>query len=258
MEARVGVSFLKVGSQLGDAFIPHIIGTLGSAPKDMGGVFRESTPRASVVVLVFPCDEGLAHATIGGSMFSDPTPAGRLQSLHAGGTGLPIDRQPGIEGESLMPDPIELGDWILDGFVQAFSGRGGQLEIAAPHGPTLIVNRDLGSFHGGQEGPEVAVEQFGSGVHLAVQDSESPVGIPDFPVLVAVDMDWVPGDGRILDRGPHSLHEVQVFVLGVGQVIRFEWPKGVDVVTGHSDGAVGNIVLGTDGVDTQNSGVVSS
>jgi len=39
LDAGVGVGFLKVGGQLKDAFIPHIIGTFGHAPKHMGGVF---------------------------------------------------------------------------------------------------------------------------------------------------------------------------------------------------------------------------
>jgi len=73
LDAGVGVAFLKVGSQLNDAFIPHIIGTFGHAPKHMGGVFRNPAPRASVIVLVFPFDEGCAQATVGGSMFSNPT-----------------------------------------------------------------------------------------------------------------------------------------------------------------------------------------
>jgi len=92
LDAGVGVGFLKVGSKRMDAFIPHIIGTFGSAPKHMGGVFRNSAPRASVIVMVFPFDEGCTHAAIGGSMFSNPTPPGRLQSLHASGTGVPVDR----------------------------------------------------------------------------------------------------------------------------------------------------------------------
>jgi len=92
LDAGVGVSLHKVGSKLLDAFIPHIIGTFGRAPKHMGGVLRNSAPRASVVVLVFPLDEGCPHATVGGSMFSNPTPPGRLQRLHAGSTGVPVDR----------------------------------------------------------------------------------------------------------------------------------------------------------------------
>jgi len=35
LDARMGVGFLKVGSQIHDAFISHFIGTLGSAPKHM-------------------------------------------------------------------------------------------------------------------------------------------------------------------------------------------------------------------------------
>jgi len=114
LDAGMGVGFLKVGSQLKDAFIPHFIGTFGSAPKHMGSVFRNSAPRASVIILVFPFDEGCAHATIGGSMLSNPTPPGRLQSLHAGGTGAPVNRQLGIKGEVLVSNPIELvmGSWI--------------------------------------------------------------------------------------------------------------------------------------------------
>jgi len=78
LDAGVNVGFLKVGSKLIDAVIPHFIGTFGSAPKDMCGVLWNSALRASVIVLVFSFDEGCTHATVGGSMFSNPTPPGRL------------------------------------------------------------------------------------------------------------------------------------------------------------------------------------
>jgi len=68
-----GVGFLKAGSQLVDAFIPHFIGTFGRAPKHMGCVLWNSAARASVIALVFPFDEGCPHATVGGSMFGNPS-----------------------------------------------------------------------------------------------------------------------------------------------------------------------------------------
>jgi len=149
LDAVVGVGFLKVGSQLGNAFIPHFIGTLGRAPKHMGGVLRNSTPRASVIVLVFPFDEGCTYATVGGSMFSNPTLPGRLQSLHAGGTGVPVNHQSGIRGEVLVSNPVELGDGILDRCIQTFLRGGRKFDVTTPHCPTFIVNRELWGFQGG-------------------------------------------------------------------------------------------------------------
>jgi len=142
----VGVGLLKVGSQLGDAFIPHFIGTFGSAPKDMGSVFRNSAPRTFVIVLVFPFDKGCTHATIGGSMFSNPRPPGRLQYLHAGGTGVLVNCQSGIEGEALVSNPVELGDGILDRCIQTFSRGGRKFGVTTPHCPTFIVNWELWGF----------------------------------------------------------------------------------------------------------------
>jgi len=60
LNAGMGVGFLKVGSELCNAFIPDITGAFGSAPKHMGGFFRDTTLRACVIVLVFLFDEGLA------------------------------------------------------------------------------------------------------------------------------------------------------------------------------------------------------
>jgi len=140
LDAGVGVGFLKVGSQLVDAFIPHFIGTFGSAPKHMGGVLWNSTLGASVIILVFPFDGGGAHATVGGSMFSNPMPLGRLQSLHAGDTGVPVDRQSGIKGEALVSNPVELGYGILDRCIQTFSRGGRKFDVTTPHCPTFIVN----------------------------------------------------------------------------------------------------------------------
>ena len=168
LDAGVGVGFQKVGSELGDAFIPHFVGTFSRAPKDMGGVFRNSTPRASVVVLVFPLDEGCPHATVGGSMFSNPTPPGRLQSLHAGSTGVPVDRQSGIEGEALVSNPVELGDGILDRCIQTFGGGGWKFGVTTPHCPTFVVNRELWGLQGGQDSAEVPVEELGSSIHFTV------------------------------------------------------------------------------------------
>ena len=169
LDAGVGVGFLKVGSQLGNAFIPHFIGTFSRAPKHMGGVLWNSTPRASVNVLAFPFDEGCAHATVGGSMFSNPTPPGRLQSLHAGGTGVPVDRQSGIEGEALVSNPVELGDGILDRCIQTFSRGGRKFGVTTPHCPTFIVNRELWGFEGGQDSAEVPIKELGSGIHFTVE-----------------------------------------------------------------------------------------
>jgi len=169
LDAGVGVGFLKVGSKLLDAFIPHIIGTFGSAPKDMGGVFRSSAPRASVIVLAFSFDEGCTHATVGGSMFSNPTPPGRLQYLHAGGTGVPVNRRSGIEGEALVSNPVELGDGILDRCMQTFSRGGRKFGVTTPHCPTFIVNRELWGFEGGQDRAEVPIKELGSGIHFTVE-----------------------------------------------------------------------------------------
>jgi len=144
LDAGVGVGLLKVGSQLDDAFILHIIGTFGSAPKHMGSVFRNSALRASVIVLVFPFDEGCTHATVGGSIFSNPRPPGRLQRLHAGGTGVSVNRQSGIEGEALVSNPVELVDGILDRCIQTFLRGGRKFDVTTPHCPTFIVNQELG------------------------------------------------------------------------------------------------------------------
>jgi len=167
--AGVGVGFLKVGRQFEDAFIPHFIGTFGRAPKHMGSVFRNSTPRASVIILVFPFDEGGAHAAVGGSMFSNPTPPGRLQSLHADGTSVPINHQAGIEGEVLVSNPIELGNGILDCCIQTFSRGGRKFDVTTPHCPTFIVNRELRGFQGGQDSADVPIKELGSGIHFTVE-----------------------------------------------------------------------------------------
>jgi len=169
LDAGVGVGFLKVGSKLTDAFIPHCIGTFGSAPKHMGSVFRNSAPRASVIVLVFPFDEGCTHATVGGSMFSNPTPLGRLQSLHAGGTGVPVNRQSGIEGKALVLNPVELGDGILDHRTQTFLRGGRKFDVTTPHCPTFIVNRELWGFQSGQDSAEVTIKELGSSIHFTVE-----------------------------------------------------------------------------------------
>jgi len=169
LDAGVGVSFLKVGSQLKDTFIPHIIGTFGHAPKHMGGVLGNSAPMASVTILVFPLDEGCAHATVGRSMYSNPTPPGRLQSLHAGGTGVPVNRQSGIEGEALVSNPIELGDGILDSCIQTLSRGRRKFDVTTPHCPTFIVNWELRSFQSGQDSAEVPIKELGSGIHFTVE-----------------------------------------------------------------------------------------
>ena len=129
-----------------DAFIPHFIDAFGSAPKHMGGVFGDSAPRAPVIVLPFPFDEGHAHTTIGGSMFSNPMLTGALQGLHAGGTGVPIDRQQGIKGKSLVACPTELAVEILNCRMQTFARRRQEFAVTAPHRPVFIVNWQLGGF----------------------------------------------------------------------------------------------------------------
>ena len=102
------------------------------------------------------------------------------------------------------------------------------------------------------------IEEFGSFIHFTIKVGESTVFILAFSILVAMDMDWVPGYGRFFDRGPDGLHQVQILVLRVGQVIRFKGPKGVDVIACNSDGTLGDVMLGTDGIDTQVGRVVSS
>jgi len=69
-------------------------------------------------------------------------------------------------------------------------------------------------------------------------------------------MDWVPINGRFLSRSPDHLHQLKIMVFGSGEVVRF-WTKRVDVVTGHHDGTLGNVVLGADEIDTQNCGVTA-
>ena len=168
LDAGMSEGFLKVGSQLHDAFIPHFIGTFGSAPKHVGSVFGDSAPRASVIVLVFPFDEGLAHATIGGNMFSNATPPGRLQSLHAGDTGVSIDCQLSIKREVLVLNPTELGDGILNRCTQTFLRGRRKCNVPTPHCPTFIVDRELGGFQGRQDNAEASIEELGSCIHFTV------------------------------------------------------------------------------------------
>jgi len=206
LDAGVGVGLLKVGSQLDDAFIPHFIGTFGSAPKHRGSVFQNSALRASVIVLVFPFDEGCTHATVGGSMFSNPTPPGRLQRLHAGGIGVPVNRQLGIEGEALVSNPVELGDGILDRGMQTFSRRGRKFDVTTPHCPAFIVNRELWGFQSGQNSTEVLIQELGLGIHFTVENRETMVRVFDLSILVPMDVDRIPIGRGLLDRGPYRLH----------------------------------------------------
>jgi len=83
------------------------------------------------------------------------------------------------------------------------------------------------------------------------------VRVFDLSILVPMDVDRIPINRGLLDRGPYSLHQVQVLVSRVGYVLRFEWPKGVDVVTSYCDGALGDIVLEADSIDAQNGRVVA-
>ena len=101
-------------------------------------------------------------------MFSNPTPPGRLQSLHASGTGVPVDRQSGIKGEALVSNPVELGDGILDRCIQTVSGGGREFGVTTPHCPTFVVNRELWGLQGGQDSTEVPVEELGSSIHFTV------------------------------------------------------------------------------------------
>ena len=101
-------------------------------------------------------------------MFSNPTPPGRLQSLHAGSTGVPVDPQSGIEGKALVSNPVELGDWILDRCIKTFSRWGRKFGVTTPHCPTFVVNRELWGLQGGQDSAEVPVEELGSSIHFTV------------------------------------------------------------------------------------------
>jgi len=79
-------------------------------------------------------------------MFSNPTPPGRLQRLHVGGTSVPINRQTGIKGEALVSNPMELGDGIPDCCMQTFLRGGRKFNVTTPHCPTFIVNWELGGL----------------------------------------------------------------------------------------------------------------
>jgi len=102
-------------------------------------------------------------------MFSNPTPPGRLQSLHANGTSVPINRQLGIEGEALVSNPVELGDGILDSCIQTFLRGERKFDVTTSHCPTFIVNRELRGFQGGQDSAEVPVKELGTGIHFTVE-----------------------------------------------------------------------------------------
>ena len=70
------------------------------------------------------------------------------------------------------------------------------------------MDGNLRGIGDGHAQAEVAIEEFRSGVHFTVQLGQSPVGIADLAVLVAMNMDRVPLNRRILNRGPDSLHKV--------------------------------------------------
>ena len=55
---------MEVGGELGDVFVPHIVGAFGFASKHMGGVFGSAASGALVIILVFPFDQGFAHPTV--------------------------------------------------------------------------------------------------------------------------------------------------------------------------------------------------
>jgi len=83
------------------------------------------------------------------------------------------------------------------------------------------------------------------------------MGVFNFPVLVPMNMHWIPINGGLLDGGPDGLHEIQILVSGVGQVIWFERPKGVDVVASHRDGTLSDVLVETNSIDAQNGRVVA-
>jgi len=57
--------FHHVICELGHAFRPDIVGSLGLASQNMGHVFRGIASGALVIILVLPFHERGAHATIG-------------------------------------------------------------------------------------------------------------------------------------------------------------------------------------------------
>ena len=91
-------------------------------------------------------------------MLRNPSSPGRLQSLHAGGIGVPVDRFLGFEREPLVSNPVELGDGILDGCIQTIARGGREFNVSTPDGPSLIVNRQLWGFQGGQDSTEVSIK----------------------------------------------------------------------------------------------------
>ena len=64
LEAGVGAGVLKIGGELGNAFVPHIVGALGLASKHVGSVLGSAAAGAFVIILVFPFDQGFAHPTV--------------------------------------------------------------------------------------------------------------------------------------------------------------------------------------------------
>jgi len=105
-------------------------------------------------------------------MLRNPTSPGRLQSLHAGGRGVPVDRFLGFERKALVSNPVELGDGILDCCIQTFSRGGREFNVPTPDGPSLIVYWQLGCFQGGQDSAKVFIKQLGSGIHFAIEGRE--------------------------------------------------------------------------------------
>jgi len=65
LQIRMSSGLHQISGELGHAFRPNFIGSLGLAAQDMGRVLRGIASRALVIILILPFHEGGAHATIG-------------------------------------------------------------------------------------------------------------------------------------------------------------------------------------------------
>jgi len=65
LQIRMSSGLHQTSGELGHAFRPCFIGSLGLAVQDMGRVFRGIASRALVIILILPFYKGGAHATIG-------------------------------------------------------------------------------------------------------------------------------------------------------------------------------------------------
>jgi len=87
--------------------------------------------------------------------------------------------------------------------------RGGRkFDVTTPHCPTFIVNRELRGFQGGQDSTEVPIKDLGSGIHFTVECGEMTMRVFNLSILVPMDVLGVPVDQGLLDRCPHSLHQI--------------------------------------------------